>query len=208
MIRIVFISIMLLNCLLFACSNQKAHRKDTSKIVSKAGHSEYTLLEKLEMEMKSQFSAYELPSRANFSKDVMLVLGSNNLPYLIKGDFNGDNLADIALLLKEKNNNKLILVAFHQTRENGYISHIITKDATVENSDLPTPLYDVYIQLLPRGKVNYVPEVLSQDSSDVIQTQRAIFDLKTDGISFIYFDKAGVLFYWKDGKYERLITSD
>ncbi|MFC1717845.1 hypothetical protein ACFL6S_29565 [Candidatus Poribacteria bacterium] len=106
MFRIVLVGIILLSfCLFLACDNRKAE-EDIPRIVLDDGYYRLRLPQALELEMKRLFSSYRLPEEQDFEGDVRSLFSAERLPYAIWGDFNGDGLTDVALILKEETEGK------------------------------------------------------------------------------------------------------
>lgn len=204
MFRIALASIILLSfCLFLACDNRKAG-EDIPRIVLDGSSYRLRLPQTLELEMKRLFSSYRLPEEQDFEGDLRSLFGAERLPYAVWGDFNGDGLTDVALILKEETEGKskpiqsAKLISFHQTREGRYNLHVL-RDMTG-----PGPPFYIYIQLQSPGEVTYIRQVLSDSS--VLQTD--ILHLQTEGIRFGFHGKASSLFYWAEGEYKVLVTGD
>ena len=202
MSRMALASIILLSLSLFpACDSRKAEA-DTPGIVLEDGYYKLRLPQSLESEMKRLFPSYRLPEKKDFVGDLQSLFGAERLLYAIWGDFNGDGLMDVVLILKEENKSESVqhtkLISFHRTREGSYDPHVL-RDMTG-----PGPPFYIYIQPQPRGEVTYIDQNLSD--SNILQTDT--LNLQTEGIRFGFYGKASSLFYWTEGEYKVLITGD
>ncbi len=204
MFRIALTSIILLSfCLFLACDNRKAE-EDIPRIVLDGGYYRLRLPQALELEVKRLFPSHRLPEEQDFAGDLRSLFGAERLPYAVWGDFNGDGLTDVVLILKEETEDKsesvqrVKLISFHQAREGKYNPHVL-RDMTG-----PGPPFYIYVQLQPPGEVTYMRQDLSDSS--ILQTD--ILHLQTEGIRFGFYGKASSLFYWAEEEYRVLVTGD
>lgn len=204
MLRIALVSIILVSfSLLPACDNRKAEG-DIPRIVLDGGYFRLTLPEALELEIKRLFPTYGLPEKQDFSGDLQSLFSAESLPYAAWGNFNGDGLTDVVLILKEGNKDKpeslqnTKLVSFHQTQGGRYRPHVL------RDTNCPGPPFYTYIESQPHGEVTYISQVSS--GSSTFETD--ILYLQTEGIRFGFYGKASSLFYWAEGEYKVLVTGD
>lgn len=115
-------------------------------------------------------------------------------PFVCSGDFNGDGLRDFALLLRDKATGTHKLMAFHQTKKQGYIHFVVENLATASMIDLASQKIDVYITCGKPGKKRYV------EGGFVI--------VKTDSIILGFWGKAAELYYFVGNRYSGMIISD
>ena len=112
-------------------------------------------------------------------------------PIQVTADFNGDGKGDWAGLIRTRGG-KIRLVAIYSTRQ-GYRHRVLQKDFGQAGYPLR-----VSVHLQKPGRVRETPTVNKP------KTVR----LRRPGISFIYFEKSSVVFYWTRGRFAQLWTSD
>lgn len=105
-------------------------------------------------------------------------------PYAIAGDFDGDGLPDVALLLRK--GERGLLVALHGTPEGGFRGHTLLRTRWSDG---------LYLLRQPPGPLEYTRAV----GEDVATT--AILALSADAIRFHPVDAGARLYYWREGRY-------
>lgn len=121
---------------------------------------------------------------------------SKSDPYLIEGDFDGNDLTDVAVVL-QKNENNIKITSFAillQTIRGCYKSVFI--------ADVGTMLSDIYIIPVGAGEV-----VRQTESIDVPMKQ---IKLKNKAVTLVYYGKSAVVYYWDESKQniDSIWTSD
>jgi hypothetical protein len=154
--------------------------------------------------IEDKFSRYTIPTEKDYPKDLLSAISKNALPYVCWGDFNGDKLIDIVIILIEKGykppayqttEGKSKLVVFHKTKS-GYEPHVLIDSHPV--------WWDYIIGTLSSRKIitakgkGYAAD---PNDSDYIYP-------KFDSISFKKWESASSVFYWEKGQYKRVWTSD
>jgi len=136
---------------------------------------------------------YELP-RARMEPYMREYFESENLPepWAINEDFNGDDVTDWAGLLRNTNGRLDLVVIYSDHCD---YAHKILTSAAVDHGEIST---GVVIQ--PPGRVSGFP---FDDGGPV-----PLVLLKNHGIHLLYFEKASVLYYWDEGSFSELVTSD
>jgi hypothetical protein len=117
------------------------------------------------------------------------------VPFACVGDFDGNGLPDVALMLKN-NHRRWLFVAFHQTHRGTFRPYRIdarqwSHDQLIDSSGK----VEIIFEALPLGK--YFPEALHLKHDD-----------RRDGIHSVRDAEASRLFYFRDGRYRWLQTSD
>ncbi len=106
-------------------------------------------------------------------------------PNFIMGDFDGNGKRDYAIQIVH--GGKRIVLAFLK-KGNFFKKYVL------ETSPEPNP--DIYLWLLKKGEKDYDYEAEKE------------FFYPTDAIGVIYFEKAGVSYIFKKGKFQMIVTSD
>lgn len=105
---------------------------------------------------------------------------------LIEGDFNDDKRRDFALLVKPYEINAGFLVVLFN-KETGFELNILEKISYYK---------DFVLFLNEKGTIDYDYDKGSQ------------FVLPIDGIELSTYEKGGTTYYWKDGQFIKVATSD
>lgn len=136
---------------------------------------------------------YELP-RAQFEPYMREYFVSQNQPepWAINEDFNGDDVADWAGLLRNSNGRLDLVVVY--SNECDYLHQILTS-AAVDQEIISTG-----VVLEPPGQVSGFP---FEDGGPV-----PTISMNNHGIHLLFFEKASVLYYWHEGSFSELVTSD
>ena len=117
----------------------------------------------------------------------------------IVGDFNNDKIKDVALIGRNRTNN-LLLAAVSEGE--GY------KVVEIDRSPLIDPRKE-WIEG-PKGKEPGLWVFLRHQKPGYVSShyENGSLQLKADAFTEDYFEKAAVLYYFKDGKFERYTTGD
>lgn len=118
----------------------------------------------------------------------------------VVGDFNGDKIKDVALFGRNRTNN-LILAALSDGKGN-------YKIVEVDRSSLTDPKRD-WIEG-PKGKAPGLWRFLSHVKPGQLSSpyESRSLALKTDAFEEVYYKKGSVVYYYKDGHFERFTTRD
>lgn len=107
-----------------------------------------------------------------------------NEDIFIEGDFNGDGMDDFATFLVDTKGN-VALYAFHQT-SNGYKKYRLQKE----------------------GKPEFLGAGLEVEDPGFIYGGNKELGLEYNGIIYNIYEKTGTTFYYKSGRYRKVLTSD
>lgn len=110
-------------------------------------------------------------------------------PFACRGDFNGDALQDVALLLRDRAKEKLALMAFHQDRTGGYSPVVVAM--------LPLPLGEKLYSSISCRKPGTVGEI-----------EGSTHRVRNDSIILYNVEGATELYFFEKTRYRRLITGD
>jgi hypothetical protein len=137
-----------------------------------------------------------LVAKSDLNVEMRNYLDENKENYstVLKGDFNGDKLGDIALLVKCKSKNtkgvrsteKLAILL--QEAGGKYRIIVLEEYPYIDDS--------IYLRAITLGKI-----IREFDSSKKII-------LRNIGIERIYFEKSSGVFYWENGQFHYIQTSD
>ena len=158
-----------------------------------------TLAPALEQALRRQFPGFQVADSGDFSQYIgpaqMEVPPKLFVPFACVGDFDGNGLPDVALMLKNSRR-RWLFVAFHQTYRGTFRPYRI--DASRWSHDQlidGTGKVEIFLEALPLRK--YFPEALHLKHDD-----------RRDGIHSVWDEEASRLFYFRDGRYRYLQTSD
>ena len=115
----------------------------------------------------------------------------NDCPGIVAGHFEGKSELSYALLLIPHAKGKLgfrLVVLSKGSGKSGYSANVLEQNDTDLMSDA------AIFRAEPGLQFN--------------EEKFAAFKLKSDGIYFETFEKAGWIYYWKRGKYQRVVESD
>ncbi len=119
----------------------------------------------------------------------------NGVPSLVKGDFDGNGLEDMAALVaypntiySEKSISHLYDLVVLLNKKNNY--QLVIIESKIPENDI------VYLSLIKKGT-----SIAEFDSAKT-------FLLKNDSFSFSFFEKAGSVYYFMNGKFHTVTTSD
>jgi hypothetical protein len=107
-------------------------------------------------------------------------------------DFNGDNKTDYAFIL---DSNKVFAVWILQSSGNKY------KAVKLQDLGGPTETIDVGIDLVPKGKLDYIDLDNDNDNPKPI-------NLKHPALTVESFERAAETYYWEGGQYKSVTTGD
>lgn len=150
--------------------------------------------------IKAQFPKLRLPGSGDITGAWLLHQQAGSLPYITWGDFNGDEMTDLAVILISEKTWKFVVL--HKTRE-GYVSAFSIpagdEEGQIGRSDALIQFpQDMVIGTLKRGE------------KKVINIEQQTFEYKFDfdAITFLVDERSYSLFFWKDGKYESINFMD
>lgn len=106
-------------------------------------------------------------------------------PFYLRGDFNGDNRNDIAILIKEKSSGKIGIAIVHDGKRDVFI---VGAGTSVGNGGPDFKWMDVW-SVYPKGAVQSPEET-------------TLLKLKSEGLSVIKSESASGLIYWDGKKYK------
>lgn len=167
---------------------------DSLATVQKNQGNETLVLDKsLAIYLHNNFPGYTVPTISDKQKDWKAFTTLGELPPIyVTGDFNGDKIPDIALLLK-KHDGTGLLVSIQQTKP-GEFQHIV----------LATKIENLFSMGISREKQGETLKVMTGTNS----SQRQPLTLNNDAISFFTYESASSVFYWDGQKYKQAWTSD
>jgi hypothetical protein len=113
-------------------------------------------------------------------------------PWAIVGDFNGDKITDWAGLLRD-NTGRIDLVVVYSM--NGEYSHEVLSSVGADEDGI---YFGVVLE--PPGEIHGFP--IDEKEPD------PVVSLSDPGIHLFYYEKSSVLYYWQDGLFSELWTSD
>ena len=150
----------------------------------------------LSLYLRDHFPNLSILPKDRAEKDLLKYFASERIkqpsPFICPGDFNGDGLRDFVLLLRDKTDGRIKLVAFHQKPKQNYVHFVLDEIGSFG----PHPI-DVYLVCEKPGKK------MALDGS--------IFEIKHDGFTEAIFDKASSsLFYFdiQNNQYKEVVTED
>jgi hypothetical protein len=116
--RSVFVGISIAALFLLSSSCSSGTQRQNTNIIIEKDNSILVLPESLRKFIKTQFPNLRIPAAEDNSSRWASYSEKGLIPYSCLGDFNGDGLKDVALLLIGKGEWRTI--AFHQTSENSW----------------------------------------------------------------------------------------
>ena len=158
-----------------------------------------TLAPAVEQALRRHFPGFHVADSGDFSPYISSALMEGHpklfVPFACVGDFDGNGLPDVALMLKNSHR-RWLFVAFHQTHRGTFRPHRVdarqwSHDQLIDSSGK----VEVIFEALPLRK--YFPEALHLKHDD-----------RRDGIHSVWDEEASRLFYFRDGRYRYLQTSD
>ena len=124
---------------------------------------------------------------------------SNQTMAGVVGDFNNDKIKDVAVSGRNRTNNLLVAAV-----SDGGSYKVVEIDRA--------PLTDPRKEWIegPKGQEPGLWVFLTHKKPGHVSShyETKPLQLKADGITEVYFEKASVLYYFKDGKFERYTTGD
>lgn len=158
-----------------------------------------TIAPAVEQALHRHFPGFRVTDFGDFSPDITSALTEREpklfVPFACVGDFDGDGLPDVALLLKDRRRYWL-LVAFHQTYQGTFRPYRVEPWQSYRDQLIDTPgKFYFFIEALPLKK--YAADALPLRHND-----------PRDGIHMVWAESASRLFYFRKGRYRYLQTSD
>lgn len=108
-------------------------------------------------------------------------------PYAVIGDYNGDDRADAALLLK--NGDRALLVALHATPKGRFEGHVLERGPWSDG---------LYLLSQPPGVIEYTV------TRDQESAAAATLSLPGDAVRFHPVHAGARVYYWQEGRYRRV----
>ncbi len=110
---------------------------------------------------------------------------------MCSGDFNGDGLQDVALLLKDETRKGFTLLVLHRTGKNSF-RHVVVEELV--DSTEPGQKISLYLLCEKPGMRR--------------QVEGAVLRTTYDSITLGYYGKASSLYYWGKTSYMQVVVSD
>jgi hypothetical protein len=144
--------------------------------------------------LASEYGSWRIETLADLDKDyrsAWIAKRPSECPGIAAGHFEGNNELSYALLLipREKGQQAFRLIALSKSSgKSFYSAHMLEQSDTYLTSDA------AIFRAEPGLQFN--------------EEKFSTFKLKTDGIYFETFEKAGWIYYWKHGHYVHTVESD
>lgn len=162
-------------------ARSKAASEDVPKSVSSYVH--------------EQLPGLSILKKESTSSDVVRYLTMKKVkqssPFMCSGDFNGDGLKDVALLLKDEARKGFTLLVLHRTDKHSF-RHVVVE----ELADITEPDQKIHLYLLCEK-----PGMRRQVEGAVLRTTN-------DSITLGYYGKASSLYYWGKTSYMKVVIGD
>jgi hypothetical protein len=188
-----------------ASATQRAITTDPMRVVHSGKKVGITLAPALQRTLRRHFPGFSIPSCEDY--DPALVHGLQEayqaegrsapyVPFACVGDFDGNALPDIALLLKNRHG-ECLLVALHQTSRGTFrsyrLDHWKQRDASSDSGKM-----ELYLERTPSGEVRYIAG----------HGESASMQLNHDGITEGLAEASTKLYYFRRGRYWSVWTND
>jgi hypothetical protein len=153
-----------------------------------------TLPEGVRSVLASEYGNWRVETLADLDADYQKAWTAkrpNDCPGIVAGHFEGKSELSYALLLIPRAKGKpgfRLVVLSKGSGKSGYSANVLEQNDTDLMSDA------AIFRAEPGLQFN--------------EEKFAAFKLKSDGIYFETFEKAGWIYYWKRGKYQRVVESD
>jgi hypothetical protein len=136
---------------------------------------------------------YELP-QGRFGAYLTSVFEAENQaePWAVVADVNGDDIDDWAGLLRDSDGQRNLVCVYSVS---GGYAHTILREIGLDSEGI-----GVGVELVVAGDVEGFPF----DNEDPDPT----VSLDYPGVHLMYYEKSSVLYYWKDGAFQKFWTSD
>jgi len=195
--RLIIALVLAIILALGAGCSQQAREVSEPQIVLAGNKPELLLPQSLRSLLKEHYPRLRIASDADFDRDIQEVYREERLlPFACSGDFNGDGLTDVALILVGRGSFKII--SFHQTASGSWKPFVFRETS----GDSPVLPIGFCLRLVKPGKTRYWE--FPEGEEIVIKTM----ELKHFGIDVYYFGKASELYYWSEGHSMTVTTSD
>ncbi len=197
--KYVFIAIVAVALFQICTACQIKAESDLPKvIITKKGEKKLMLPKTLSEDIRRNYPDLVMPTMRDKKDDWLECVKKDVLPsFYCQGDFNGDGLLDVALILldrKDKSMGKLIV--FHRTDKKSYESFVLIDDLKYST------WYSMYTQ-----KPGEIVTAAGKGYGRASDEEPAKITLKNDGI-FLLYANASSIFHWENGKYIETWTSD
>ena len=145
-----FFSVGVLSLLLLADTSIVRLPDDSPRIFLRENTPVLALPESLTQYIKAKYPDLRVPGVEDMTSYWAMYLNKNTVPYACWGDFNGDGLTDVALILIGKQRWRFL--AFHQSDEHGYESHGLERFPGPNRAFTGRPPQTFQIHTLEAGK--------------------------------------------------------
>ena len=194
--RIVLVMIGIL--FVFWCRHELAYAgSDTHipRIIKNQGKHVLSLPKSLEGFIRENFSTLRIPTEKDFAGDWATSIEKGYFPYISWGDFNGDRLIDIAMILIGRDHWKLIVFEY---TENDIYDSIILRESTKD------PKRHVYPQTYGVSTLRAGKKKIHHSGNKTIE-----LSFKNDAINLFMFEGGAVMYYMEQGgEYKQVRYSD
>jgi hypothetical protein len=167
----------------------------TPRIIKNQGEYVLSLPKSLEGFIQENFPTLRIPTDKDFVGDWASSIEKGYFPYISWGDFNGDRLIDIAMILIGRDHWKFIV--FQYTKNDNYDS-IILSESTKD------PKRHVYPQTYGVSTLRVGEKKVHHSGNKTIE-----LSFKNDAIDFFMFEGGAVIYYMEQGgEYKQVRYSD
>lgn len=169
--------------------------KTFPKIITEGEQEKLMLPKIITREIKKNYPDFVVPTMSDKEDDWLESVKKDVLPpFYCQGDFNGDGLRDIALILlnkKDKSVGKLIV--FHRKGKKDYESFVL-----IEDFKYPT------VHAVVTQKPGEIITAAGKGYRSATGPKKII--LRNDSINFWRYESGGCVFHWENGEYTETWT--
>lgn len=190
---IIFLPLLVVQVLTPGCGSYASATDQKPSLVTSDGHPALVLPQPLLDKLKVSFSGFRVPGEPDMSKAWVSERTSTRLPFVTWGDYDGNNLTDVAVLLLSDREWKL--VAFNQVAGGKYDAVSLNGgDISDAGGNLQCP-QEITLATLPKGEEYVV------DSGE--KARRGKFNF--DAIEFIAVNSSLWIYYWSEGTFQQIV---